>query len=203
MNEADEYDKNQHFSLVPFAKRVFIPDLKLRKILKDYCLNGLSANAFKILNLIRSRELINFIFHANCVIDEVYLIDPKYPNAKLIIELLSRSEPITGLIQFSLLNISEMTAVMQLSHGSSIDSILLTNIYNKVIILKTFFNSFTTTEGVITCKYTLDPIVSGLLNIVLLRIEELNTNTTTRNLVKTTVNNSFMKYFPAIPTQYK
>ena len=46
-SEAHEYDQNQHYSLVSFDKRVLIPEIKLRKSLRVYCMDGLSQTHFK------------------------------------------------------------------------------------------------------------------------------------------------------------
>ena len=142
----------------------------------------MSPDAFKaMLDLLRIKGITDYIVHTSCIIDKIYLINPNYYIAKFIIELISRSEPITGLIQFSLLNITEMTTITQLSHGASIESSSLTGIYNKTPILKTLFTSFNTTHVQTQTQFRLHPIISGLLEVVLLKREELNSNTTTRN----------------------
>lgn len=68
----------------------------------------------------------DYISHASCTIDCICVINPIYSSAKCIIELLSWSEPITGLIQFSLFNITEMETINLLSDVASIipDSVI-------------------------------------------------------------------------------
>ena len=94
------------------------------------------------LHIIKSRvHSVSFLFVLSHVMNHVY------SNARCIIELLSRSEPVTGLIQFCLLDITlftEMETMNQPSDGASTIPDSLMKIYNKIPVLKKLFQSFNT-----------------------------------------------------------
>ena len=57
--------------------------------------------------------------------ENITSINLKYPNVKKIIELLNRSEPITGLFQFSLLTNTELRSVVELSKERPVKKFLV------------------------------------------------------------------------------
>ena len=116
-DQAQKYLENQRYTLIPMSER-FIPDINTRKIIKDYCANGMSESTFHtMLHSLEYKELKDYILYANNCINEVNSISSKFPNAKAIIEHLSRAEPTSGLFATSMLSENEMKAIHHLSHG--------------------------------------------------------------------------------------
>lgn len=77
---------------------------------------------FKVLvSSIEFKEFTDYIIHSNQSSGNICTINQQYPNAKLTIRLLARSEPITGLFQISLVNKDELAALIHLSQGLIID----------------------------------------------------------------------------------
>ena len=152
---------------------------------------------------LESRELTDFIFFVNSIVAEVNLVNPKYPNAKVIIELLARSEPITGLFPTSLLCDNEKKALVQLSLGSPIELCILFGIIDKIYTFRLLLNSLSEVDEQLTTAFTLHPLLAGLLRAILSKIEELNNYREGRKIVEAATYDNFIQYFPGITRRYR
>ena len=200
-----DFDEHQKYNLVPMSKRVYISNLNSRKSLKIYYLDGVIEDTFKeLMNSMEYKEFVDFVSHSNLLSGDICSVDPKYPNAKLIIKLLARSEPITGLFQISLLKSDELEAFIQLSQGIEIDQLVFQKICDKVVNLKFLCNSFLPQDSLnFIHQPNNDPIITGLLQSILMKIDELNSHKPSRILVESGACNKSMTYFPAMTTRYK
>ena len=115
--------------------------LYCHKLITDYLRNLLSLYDNKYI------EYHKVIFWLLCANILPHMMNHVYSNARCIIELISRSEPVTELIQFCLLDITlftEMETMNQPSDGASTIPDSLMKIYNKIPVLKKLFQSFNT-----------------------------------------------------------
>ena len=204
-DQAQEYLENQRYTLIPMSERLFIPDIKTRKNIKDYCANGMSESTFHtMLHSLEYKEFKDYILYANNCIAEVNSISSKFPNAKAIIELLTRSEPISGLFPTSILSENEMKAINQLSHGSTIDTCILFEILGKMYTLNIFINSFSEVlDEQPSINFILQPLLAGLLRTILSKIEALNNHRESRNIVEVASYDNTNQYFPAITRRFR
>ena len=202
---SQEFDEDRIFPLVPLHLRVVVPDINIRKAIKEYCLTGLSEAAFhNMVHSLKCKELCDYIMYANNVEEEVCMINCEYPNARIIIELLSKSEPITGIFPISILSENEKVAVVNLSHQDPIDRSTLFDISAKMYTFQILINSFSSVDEQLGSFFTISPIVAGFLRIFILKIETLNKYGHPRNLIRTTTaNDNYIRYFPSITRHYR
>ena len=156
-----------------------------------------------MISSLKFKEFTDYLIFANSVREELYAVDYSYPNAKVLIELLSRAEPITGLFPISILDDQEMKAIVQLSHGTPIDPGILFEICGKIYTFKLLTNSFCEVNEQLNTAFTLHPLLAGLLRTILFKIEALNTHRDSRKLVEAASYNNFIQYFPVIARRYR
>ncbi|KAI6650705.1 hypothetical protein LOD99_7756 [Oopsacas minuta] len=191
-NTVEEYLEDQRLSFVPLSNRVLVSDLKTRKLIKSYYSFGLGESEFHtMINSLEFEEITEYIIYANNVIDEVNVINPTYPNAKAIMELFSRSEPISGIFPVSILSECENKAIASLSCGNQIDTCLLYEIFEKMHTLRLFLSSFGEVKEQCTTGtgFTLHPILAGVLRAILSKIELLNNYREGRKAVEASPSN--------------
>ena len=78
--------------------------------------------------------------------------------------------------------------------------------FDKIVTLEILFRSFLPEEiSNFTQPPNSDPIITGLLSTILMKIGELNNNQQSRVLIEADAGayNKYMNYFPAIVTRYK
>ncbi|KAI6649515.1 hypothetical protein LOD99_11880 [Oopsacas minuta] len=159
-----------------------------------------------MVNSLEFEEITEYNIYANNLIDEVNVINPTYPNAKAILELFSRSEPISGIFPVSILSECEKKAIASLSCGNQLDTCLLYEIFEKMHTLKLFLSSFGEVQEqcATSTGFTLHPILAGVLRAILSKIELLNNYREGRKTVEASPSNDTLdKYFPAITKRYR
>ena len=202
-DSSPEFDENQFYSPIALRDRLFISESKLRKELHEYCLNGLNVERYKETTASLRIEFAEYIKYGSLMnAENITSINLEYPNVKKIIELLNRSEPITGLFPFSLLTNAELLSVVELSKERPVELNCIALLFQKMQSLEILFNSFQTlsTNG---GQFTLHPIIASLLRIIMSQIDSLYKNPT-RILVEVELKHEdYFNYFPAFKKKYK
>ena len=196
-----QFDEDQQYSQIPQNARLFIATIKLRKQVQTYSVKGLGIDIFNEMQESLMEEFSEYIRYS-CIFTEIDVkISLEFPNVKEIVYLLSRSEPISGLFQFSLLTSSEQQSIVQLSMEKSVASSIVLSICRKIYSLGVLFNSLPTTCG---GQFTiLHPNVANLLKCVILKIKALH-NFPTRTIIEIEPKSrGFFVYFPAFKKNYK
>ena len=195
-------DQDQIYPLIPFSDRVFIPDSTVRSKLINYCLQGLTGDIFdELINSLNNQEFANYILFSSYRNQNYVTIKQEFGNVKKVIQLLSRTEPITGLFQFSILNKNERKTIAFLSNGESTKEESLVRIYQKMHTLECLFTSIKTETS--TNLVTLHPVVSPLLRSILNKIECLFKNPSRQLIEFSNKTSEYYNYFPTFETNYK
>ena len=172
--------------------------------LNEYCLNGLSESEFdQLMESLNNKELSNYIQFSSSRCNKLVTINMEYSNVKKVIQLLCRSEPVTGLFQFSILdNNQKKNSCLPLSNSEPTQEETLIPIFQKMHTLEWLLKSLpfeTDSEGFITLHQS----VSSLLKSILTKIENLF-KYPTRKLVKFyPETNEYHNYFPTFSTNFK
>ena len=198
-------DKTQHYPLVKFSERTFISDSALRKELFEYCKVGLSESKYnKMVKSISIPEFSEYIQSSSVKNDNKVSINPDYPNARKIIEYLNHAEPITGVLQFSILNKDELQLVVQLTNGKAVKKSNLQPIYKKMYILELLFTSLDVNSNskINPDFFTLNPLISCLLKFIIQKINSLCKRPSRKPVEIVPNNEDYFNYFPAFRKNY-
>ena len=157
---AAKFDQDQQYPMIPFSDRVFIPDPTIRKQLLKYCTEGLTDNNFKDILKSLNKEMADYILFSSIRTENLVTISEDYRDVEKVIKLLCRTDPISGVFQFSLLKPNERKAIALLANGKSASEDSLTSIYQKMYTLDILFNSIQPTNDITsTGFFTLHPKV--------------------------------------------
>ena len=197
-----QVDETQHYSLVPFSERSFIPKREIRNKLHKLCEIGLVDSTFnKVIESI-PKELADYIMHTTNVEDRIVNVSSNFPSVRIVIKHLCHAEPLPGLFQFSILNHHERKVIASLSLGESVFANELPSVYRKMHTLEILINSVSP----VTVKkdhFKLHPVVASLLQAIMSQINRLFKQPSRKIIEYIPALDDYYNYFPTFSKHYK
>ena len=189
---------------IPIEKRIWISNPRLRRTLKQYTKDGLSPQEFNIfvedLDPGAFQEYISNSY-ATCTNANTIIYRPNNPNISSILKNLSSLEPISGMFQFSILNGEELGIVVDLATGIPSTAERIDILYKKMVNFKPLFQSYEL-EILPSQLKRLDPLASGLLLMIIEKVEYLFTQPSKRH-ISVDIDQDYLNYFPAFEQQFR
>ena len=169
----DNIDESQQYPLIPIAERVYVADVKTRKLLLRFIESGLSSVDFA--NALESvkPEFAKYIVYCSEQHGVIKKVHRSFPLVQEVIQVFSRCESIFAIVRISAISVVQRKLLAELSQHKTGKLSDLQSMYPKTKFLELLINSLPPDIDIPNDKITLNENVAEVLMSILKQIQVL------------------------------